>query len=274
METGVLYLIPTPIGNLGDMTFRAVEVLKSVDLIACEDTRTSLKLLNHYDIKNKLVSYHKFNETKQTGSFLGQLINGKSIAVITDAGTPAISDPASILVKSAIREGITVTCLPGATALIPALAASGLTTDRFTFVGFLPTKQKERQALLERLQNLNHTLIIYEAPHRITDTLTDLREWFADRQCVLAKELSKLHETFYRGTLDELLHMDIDNRGEFVLLLSSALYEELSDSELMNCIDSNMKQGLEGKELIKAVTILTKASRNRIYKLYLSIKKS
>jgi 16S rRNA (cytidine1402-2'-O)-methyltransferase len=273
MEAGILYLVPTPIGNLGDMTYRAVEVLKSVELIACEDTRTSLKLLNHYEIRNKLVSYHKFNEAKQTQALLEQLKSGSSVALITDAGTPAISDPASHLVSAVIRENIIVTCLPGATAFVPALAASGLDTHSFTFAGFLPLKAKERKAILQKLSQAEQTVILYEAPHRLDETLDELISYFGDRRAVIARELSKLHETFYRGTLTELKTMQIDPRGEFVLLISGAMEKELTDTELTSLIKSKIKQGWEGKELIQALTSETNISRNRLYKLYLTVKK-
>jgi 16S rRNA (cytidine1402-2'-O)-methyltransferase len=270
MDKGILYLVPTPIGNLGDMTFRAVEILKSVYLIACEDTRTSQVLLNHYEIKNKTVSYHKFNENKQTQSLLVLLEQGKSIALITDAGTPGISDPASILVKAAIQKEIEVTCLPGATAIIPALAASGLPSDNFTFTGFLPAKQKDRKQLLERLKDLPHTLVLYESTHKIIDTLSELKDVFGDRYSVVAKEISKLHETFYRGLLSEIIGLaDFDVRGEFVILISGEIKTELIDSELYELIDASIEKGLSIKELTSALSEQTGVNRNRIYQLAL-----
>ncbi|HOD17157.1 MAG TPA: 16S rRNA (cytidine(1402)-2'-O)-methyltransferase [Candidatus Cloacimonadota bacterium] len=273
MIQGTLYLVPTPIGNLGDMTFRGVETLKTVDLIACEDTRTSQVLLNHYGIKNKLISYHKFNEAKQTNYLLERLKEGKNIAVITDAGTPGISDPASVLVKAAIAEKIKVTCLPGATALIPALSASGLETGIFTFVGFLPSQKKERKALLKEIQNLSHTLVIYEASHRIKETLSELSEYFSDRQCVIAREISKLYETFYRGKLEDFITSEeIEARGEFVILLSGKLQTALNEEELIPLIKQEIDKGKSLKEIANELSKATGCNRNKIYTLALKIK--
>lgn len=270
MQKGILYLVPTPIGNLGDITYRAVEVLKSVDLIAAEDTRTSLKLLNHYDIKNKMTSYHKFNESKQTKALLELLEQGKSIALITDAGTPGISDPSSVIVKAAIAKDIMVTCLPGATALIPALAASGLDTDKFTFVGFLPPRKKDRSALLNLLVNLNQTLILYESSHHIIDTLKELQSNFPERRFVLARELSKLYETFYRGSFKDLSQIpELETRGEFVLLIEGKKHTEISDEQLTGTIKEKLKQNLPVKKLVEIVSAETGAAKNRIYRLAL-----
>jgi 16S rRNA (cytidine1402-2'-O)-methyltransferase len=270
MDKGILYLVPTPIGNLGDMTYRGVEILKNVDLIAAEDTRTSRVLLNHYGIKNKLISYHKFNENKQTAALLEMLEQGKSIALITDAGTPGISDPSSILVKAAIDKEIQVSCLPGATAIIPALAASGLNTDIFTFAGFLPAKQKDRKQLLDLLKTSPHTLVFYESTHSIADTLTELKAALGDRRCVVAKELSKIHETFYRGLLSEVCDSPAFNkRGEFVILVSGRESIELTDFQLMKLIRSNQDENLSVKELAAALSEQTGAGRNRIYELIL-----
>lgn len=269
MAKGILYLVPTPIGNLGDMTYRAVEILKNADLIAAEDTRTSRKLLNHYEIRNKLVSYHKFNESKKTKALLDLLEQGKNIALITDAGTPGISDPASILVKTAIGRNFIVTCLPGATALIPALAASGLDTEKFTFVGFLPTRKKQRTALLNSLKELPHTLILYESSQRIIDTLYELHIYFPDRRFVLARELSKLYETFYRGSFAELSQInELETRGEFVLLIEGGVKAEVSDEKLVSMIKDHERE-LTIKEIVDKISHDTGVSRNRIYKLAL-----
>ncbi|MFO7659370.1 MAG: 16S rRNA (cytidine(1402)-2'-O)-methyltransferase [Candidatus Cloacimonadaceae bacterium] len=274
MSKGILYLVPTPIGNLGDITYRAVEVLKSVDLIAAEDTRTSQKLLKHYDIKNKIISYHKFNERKQTKSLIDFLEQGKSIAVITDAGTPAISDPASILVRAAIEAEIQVTCLPGATALIPALAASGLDTNRFTFTGFLPAKKKDRTALLNALKVFPHTIVLYESSHHILETVRELSAYFNDRKFVLARELSKLYETIYRGHFTDLEFINnLETRGEFVILISGKVDTDVSDIELLELIEVNSGKWLSLKELSSAISEKTGVSRNRIYKLALDRKK-
>jgi 16S rRNA (cytidine1402-2'-O)-methyltransferase len=273
MVKSILYLVPTPIGNLGDMTFRGVETLKSVDLIAAEDTRTSQVLLNHYGIRNKIVSYHKFNESKQTRSLLNLLQQGQSVALITDAGTPGISDPASILVKAAIKEGIKVICLPGATAVITALAASGLDTDSFAFLGFLPAKQKDRKQLLESLKTSLHTLVFYESTHKISDTLPEFKQAFGDRQCVIAKELSKIHETYYRGALSEVLTLpDFDARGEFVIMIEGHKPAVIEDKELLALINKSMVKGQPLKELAVKLSNQTGINRNRIYKLALTLK--
>jgi 16S rRNA (cytidine1402-2'-O)-methyltransferase len=273
MEKGVLYLIPTPIGNLGDMTFRAVQTLKTVDVIAAEDTRTSKVLLNHYGIHGKLVSYHKFNERKQSGKLVELLMEGQSVAVITDAGTPGISDPASILVRAALDSGISITCLPGATALIPALAASGLDTSAFTFTGFLPAKPKERKALLTFLATLPHTVAIYESSHHIKQTLSEIAGFFKDRGFALAREISKLHETFYRGSFSDLSFLDnLETRGEFVIVLEGSKLTEMTEAELLSLVQNEMKAGQPIKELCEEVSRATGVSRNRIYRIALSLK--
>lgn len=272
-NTGILYLVPTPIGNLGDMTYRAVQTLKSVELIACEDTRTSIKLLNHYEIKNKLISYHKFNERKQCETLIKHLLSGNHLAVITDAGTPAISDPASILVIEAIAKGIEVCCLPGATACIPALAASGLNTDKFTFIGFLPTKKKDRKLLLGSLTSLAHTLIIYESTHSVKTTLLELETYFPERQCVIAREISKLHETYSRGKLTELAHEStMETRGEFVILIEGNTSTGISDKELSMMIDRADYQNKSLSELTAYFAEETGCNRNKIKQLILERK--
>lgn len=266
--------MPTPIGNLGDMTYRAVEVLKTVDLIAAEDTRTSQKLLKHYDIKNILISYHKFNERKQSDSIIALLAEGRNVAIITDAGTPGISDPAEIIVKIAIEKNIQVCCLPGATALIPALAASGLNTDKFTFVGFLPVKKKERTKLLSDIEKLPHTVVLYESSHRIKDTINELSGIFKERSFVIAREVSKLYETYYRGTFDDIVFIDdIETRGEFVILVEGKKAIELTDDEVIKLIKKHHSSKTTLTELVHTVTTLTGINRNRIYKLALKLKK-
>ena len=217
----MLYLVPTPIGNLGDMTFRAVEVLKSVDLILAEDTRTSSVLLKHFDIHTPLRSHHKFNEHQTTDSVVTQLLSGVNIALISDAGTPAISDPGFMLVRAATKAGVEVQCLPGATAFVPALVASGLPNERFYFEGFLPQK-KGRQTRLDRLARLDHTFIIYESPFRLTKTLLQLAQVCGnERQASVSREISKLHEQTVRGTLQELAeHFEANPpKGEIVIVV-------------------------------------------------------
>ena len=217
---GILYLVPTPIGNLGDMTPRAVETLKSVDIIACEDTRHSAPLFHKLGIQKRLVSYHDFNESKRADDLIHSLRVGMAVAVVTDAGTPGISDPAYRLVSRAIEAEIDIIALPGASALLPAIAASGLPTDRFFFEGFLPHKSSARKKRLAELVSFPHTLVFYESPHRLEESLTDMREVLGDRKACVAREISKLHEEFARGTLSELiLRAEELSRGEIVVVV-------------------------------------------------------
>jgi len=218
---GKLYLVPTPIGNLKDMTFRAIEVLKDVDLILAEDTRTSAKLLKHYEITTHMHSHHMHNEHKTTEGIVQRLIAGESIALISDAGTPAISDPGFLLTRACVEAGIEVECLPGATAFVPALVNSGLPNDRFVFEGFLPVK-KGRQTRLLQLAEETRTIILYESPHKLLKTLAQLIEFFgADRSISVSRELSKLHEETIRGTATEVLkyYETKPPKGEIVIVI-------------------------------------------------------
>lgn len=219
---GTLYIIPTPVGNMEDMTMRAIRILKEADIVLAEDTRTSGNLLKHFDIKNHLISHHKFNEHGTTASIVERLKAGQTIALISDAGTPGISDPGFYLAREAANAGIEVLCLPGATACIPALVASGLPCDRFCFEGFLPQK-KGRQTLLESLAEENRTMIFYESPYRILKTLQQFAEVFGtDRMVSVAREISKIHEEHVRGTLEEVIaHFTAHApRGEFVIIVA------------------------------------------------------
>jgi 16S rRNA (cytidine1402-2'-O)-methyltransferase len=222
VKTPKLYLVPTPVGNLEDMTFRAVRVLKEVDAVLAEDTRTTSILFRHFEIKNRMQSYHKFNEHQIVERITAQLQAGESIALVSDAGTPGISDPGFLLVRECVRRGIEVECLPGATAFVPALVDSGLPSDRFCFEGFLPQK-KGRKTRLEALSQESRTIILYESPFRIVKTLTQLMEHLGEeRPASVSREISKLHETTVRGTLKELIvHFTVNEpRGEFVIILS------------------------------------------------------
>ena len=219
---GILYVVPTPVGNLEDMTLRAVRVLKEADLILAEDTRTSAVLLNHYDIKGKLSSYHKFNEHQTTGIIKEKILAGRNVALVSDAGTPGISDPGFLLARACAEEGIEVQTLPGPTACIPAVVSSGLPCDRFCFEGFLPQK-KGRQSILAELAGERRTMVFYESPFRLVRTLEQFAEVFGpDRGCSVAREISKLHETHHRGTLAGLAAYFKDNepKGEIVIVVA------------------------------------------------------
>ncbi len=226
---GILYIVPTPVGNMEDMTFRAIRVLKEADLILAEDTRTSGILLKHYDIQNHLMSHHKFNEHGTSANIVERLKGGATVALISDAGTPGISDPGFYLVREAVRAGIEVQCLPGATAFVPALVSSGLPCDRFAFEGFLPPK-KGRQTKLESLREEQRTMIFYESPYRLLKTLQQLAEVFgAERQASVCREISKLHEESVRGSLEELVahFTETEPRGEIVLIVAGIDIKEL-----------------------------------------------
>ena len=225
MKAGILYIVPTPVGNLADMTYRAVEVLCSVDLILAEDTRTSSILLQHYGIEGRVLSHHKFNEHQTSAQIKKQILEeGLSVALISDAGTPGISDPGFLLVRECAAEGIEVQTLPGATACIPAIVSSGLPCDRFCFEGFL-TQKKGRSTRLEALKEETRTMIFYESPYRLVKTLEQFAEAFGpDRACCVSREISKLHETHHRGTITELLNYFYENepKGEIVITLAGA----------------------------------------------------
>ena len=232
-ETGKLYLVPTPIGNMGDITSRALEVLNEVELIACEDTRHSGMLLKKLDIKKRLISYHDFNEAARARQLAEILSRGDSVAVITDAGSPGISDPAYRIVRAAIDDEIEIVPLPGPTAIIPALTASGLPTDRFFFEGFLSHKSGARKTRLEKIKTLDHTLVFFESPHRIEKCLRDMLEVLGDRSACLAREISKRYEQFVRGSLSDLVQHVTDRsvKGEIVLIVNGAAAHQKSTTE-------------------------------------------
>lgn len=221
---GTLYLVPTPVGNLEDITLRALRILKEADLVLAEDTRTSGMLLKHFEIKNRLVSHHKFNEHQTADAFAARMAAGEVMALISDAGTPGISDPGFMLVRACVARDVTVQCLPGATAFVPALVASGLPCERFAFEGFLPQK-KGRASRLEALREEQRTMIFYESPYRVVKTLAQFAEVFgSERRCAACREISKLHEETVRGTLTEVqTHFaEHEPRGEFVLIVEGA----------------------------------------------------
>lgn len=256
-DNAKLYIVSTPIGNLEDITLRAINTLKTVDLIYCEDTRNTVKLLNHYDIKTKMKSFHLFNENEITSEVIGQIKNGLNIALVSDAGSPCISDPGWILVSEAIRNDIDVIVVPGVVAGITALVASGLSTERFTFYGFLSSKQKKRTEELKELKNRSETVILYEAPHRIKATLEDIDAIMPERQIVLARELTKKFEEYSRGTAREILEELDVVKGEMVIVLEGNKETE-KDEELINLsIEEHYRfyldQGMDSKTALKQV---------------------
>ncbi|HZG82876.1 MAG TPA: 16S rRNA (cytidine(1402)-2'-O)-methyltransferase [Brevibacillus sp.] len=276
--TGALYLVATPIGNLDDMTVRCLETLRMVDVIACEDTRQTRKLLNHFQIEKRTVSYHEHNKEASGHGLLQWLEEGKRIALVSDAGLPAISDPGADLVRDAVAAGFPVIPVPGANAGLTALIASGLPTDRFVFCGFLGRENKERREELERLKRYPETLIFYEAPHRISKTLAAIRESWGNRRAVLARELTKRYEEFVRGTLDELIEWlaNGEARGEFCLIVegytgaAEDAEEGLWWQELgvVAHVDHYIAEGISKKDAIKQVAQDRGVSKRDVYNEY------
>ena len=273
--SGVLYLCATPIGNLSDMSPRVIETLKDADLIAAEDTRNSIKLLNHFDIDTPMTSYHEFNKVDKAKTLIGKLKEGQNIALITDAGTPAISDPGEVLVKMCQEENITVTSLPGPAALIVALTLSGLSTRRFCFEGFLPPEKKERRRILEELTNESRTIILYEAPHHLKGTLAELKEALGDRRITLCRELTKKFESVMPTTIFKAVSYYEDNepRGEYVLVIEGKSFREKDEERQLGfvklSIEEHMKfyedQGIDRKEAMKLVAKDRGVSKRDIY---------
>ena len=272
---GKLYLCATPIGNLEDITLRVLETLKSVDIIAAEDTRHTLKLLNHYGIKAKLTSYHEHNKYDKAAALVQDLLSGKNIALVTDAGTPAISDPGEELAKAAFEAGIEVTSLPGASALVVALSMSPLSSRRFVFEGFLPSEKKERREVLESLREETRTIVLYEAPHRLKKTLKELEEVLGDRKLNLCRELTKIHEDILISTISELLVYFEANepRGEMVLIIEGKDKEELKEERISSWEEMSIEehvrfytdQGFEEKEAMKIAAKDRGISKRDIY---------
>lgn len=262
-----LYLVPTPIGNLGDFTFRAVEVLNQVEVIFSEDTRITINLLNHYDIKKKLIAFHKFNEEQKVGIVLSYLENGKNVAIVSDRGTPVLSDPGEICTKKVIEKGYNVVSLPGATAAIPAITASGLDSSKFIFYGFLNSKSSKRKKELEFLKNNKMTIIFYEAPHRIMEMLADLKDVFGDRKISISREISKKFEEIYRAKISEVMNMLTEVKGEFVIVVEGnkdvVSFDDITIKEHVNMY---MEDGLTEKEAIKKVAKERNMSKSDIYK--------
>lgn len=261
----MLYLVATPIGNLKDMTFRAVEVLKSVDFIACEDTRHSMTLLAAYDIKKPLRAYHKFNERAEGEKIVEALKEGKNVALITDAGTPVISDPGNVLVKMLVENGLEYTVIPGANAFVPALVLSGMDASRFAFIGFLPEKAKDRNELLEKYKDLDMTLIFYSAPHDVIKTVGYLFDSLGERTACAVREITKLHESVIRFRLSE--GYPEEPRGEYVILVEGAVKEDFSALSPEEHLERYLSSGMDKKEAVKRVARERKVPKDEIYKL-------
>lgn len=275
MPAGNLYLVPVPIGNLRDITLRALEILQKVEIIAAEDTRITRSLLSHYQIKSgRLISLHKYNEKKRIPEILELLEQGKDIAVVSDAGSPGISDPASLLVQEAIDHQINIIPLPGATAIIPALTASGFNTESFLFLGFLPLTAKHRKEKLSLIKNSIHTVILYEAPHRIKRTLTELSEYIDNRRICLAREITKIYEEFIRGNIQDIItNFNIKEKGEFVIVIEgNKRSEQIDRTEINQYIEELLGQGLSSKTIAQMVANRFRISANSAYSMVLKLK--
>lgn len=276
MECGKLYLVPTPIGNLKDITLRALEVLENADIIAAEDTRQTLKLLNHFNLKKSLYSYHQHNEQGQSENIITKLEEGLNIALVSDAGTPGISDPGSVIVAKCIEKGIAFEVLPGATAITTAVVYSGLDTTKFLFRGFLPRENKDRKIIIEEIIASKETLVFYEAPHRLLDTLTYLRESLGNRKMAACRELTKLHEEIVRGSIEDCIKHFLDKRprGEFVLVVEGKSEEEIkaerealwSDLTIEEHIMKIIESGIDKKQAIKVVAKERNLPKSEVYK--------
>ena len=274
--SGILYLVATPIGNLDDITLRAINTLKEVDFIAAEDTRHSLKLLNHLNISKPLISYHRHNENIKSDLLIDKLLDNKNIALITDAGTPIISDPGEEIVKIALEKNIKVVPIPGACALITALISSGLNASSFSFLGFLPLNKKNRKQKLEEIQNSKNTVILYEAPHKLISTLQDLNKILENRKIVLAKELTKIHESFISGTANELLQKIENPKGEFVMVIEGNNNSETDYLDFINSLSLEehyqfySSQGFSKNDIIKKIAKDKNVSKNEIYQHFIN----
>lgn len=276
MKIGKLYLVPTPIGNLKDITLRALDILNEVDVVAAEDTRQSLKLLNHFEIKKTLISYHQHNEQGKSNEIIDRLKEGQNIAIVTDAGTPGISDPGAVIVQKCIQEEIDFEVLPGATAITTALVYSGLDTAKFIFRGFIPRETKERKVLLDEIKDRKESIIFYESPHRLLSTLSLLLETFGNRKIAVCRELTKLHEEIVRGNLEDVISVFESKgvKGEFVLVLEGKQQHEIEQENrekwesltIEEHIIKYINEGKTKKEAIKQVAKERNIPKNEVYK--------
>ena len=266
--TQTMYLVSTPIGNLSDFTYRAVQVLNEVDVIFSEDTRVTSNLLNHYNIKKPLLSAHKFNENISVEKMIDYLSKGKNIALVSDRGTPLISDPGNFCVKTIVDKGYNVVAIPGATALIPALIVSGLDSDKFLFYGFLNSKQSKRKEELKNLKNITYTIILYEAPHRIKETLQDIYQILGERNISVSREISKKFEEIYRGQTSSIINEIGEPKGEYVLVIDGNK-EEINYSEItiQNHYNKYIEKGYNEKDAMKQVAKDRNISKSEVYKV-------
>ena len=272
---GKLYLVATPIGNLEDITYRAIKTLNEVDLIAAEDTRHTLKLLNHYNIKKTLISYYKEIEKNKSELLINKLIDNKNIALVSDAGTPGISDPGEEIVKACIENNIEIIPIPGACAFVNALICSGLNTKEFIFIGFLSVNKKEKKEKIKEIKNENKTIILYEAPHKMKDTLECLLEILGNRKIVLAKELTKIHEEFIRGNIEEILQKIETIKGEFVIIIEGTEkkneeIEFLNNLSLEEHYKYYLNKNFNKKEIIKQIAKDRNTNKNEIYQYFIN----
>ncbi len=270
-------MVATPIGNLEDITLRAIKVLKKVDVIAAEDTRHTLKLLNHLEINKPLISYYKQNEKTKSNILIEKILKGESIALVSDAGTPAISDPGEEVVKEAIKNNIDIVPIPGACAAINALIASGIDTKQFVFIGFLPVNKKEKLEKLEEVKNLKQTLIFYEAPHKLINTLEAVSEILGNRKIVLAREITKIHEEYIRGNILDILKKVENPKGEFVIIIEGSNKNEKNEKQIIlnnltleEHYEYYKKLNYEKKEIIKKIAKDREKNKNEIYQYFLN----
>lgn len=272
----MLYICPTPIGNLEDITIRVLNVLKEVDYIACEDTRHTIKLLNHYEIKNKLISIHEHNEFAKKDEIIKDLTDGKNIALVSDAGMPGIQDPGKIIIEAAIENSLEFTVLPGACAFVTAVIGSGIVDEDFTFVGFLPRKSKERLKILEKYKAYKGELVFYESPHRIGELLKDLNKALGNREIVLAREITKKFETYKRTNIEALIEFaeTTQIKGELVIVVKGNKIEEIfeyNDSDIESLIIEKLDEGMSKKDAVKHISKNSNIPKNRVYDIAMNI---
>lgn len=266
-ENGNLYIVPTPIGNLEDITYRAVKILKSVDAIYAEDTRVTVQLLNSLGIKNKVYSCQKFNEAKASVNVINLLSQGKNVAIVTDRGTPLISDPGSLVVENTIKLGYNVIALPGACAILPALNMSGISSLRFLFYGFLSSKEGQTIRELEMLKSIKFTIVLYEAPHRLNKTLQNIYKIFGNSHISISREISKIHEEVFRGTVEEALEVYKEVKGEIVIVIASS-NDDINYEDMLREVYKKIDGGISSKDAIKEVSKEFAVSKNVLYNMY------